>query len=53
MLGGTPKSLENSQRHLAGAAALLEVWGSRQACSLTGIQLFTQLRTDLVSTKGS
>ncbi|EAU33175.1 conserved hypothetical protein [Aspergillus terreus NIH2624] len=47
MLGGTPKSLENSQRHLAGAAALLEVWGSRQACSLTGIQLFTQLRTDL------
>ncbi|KAF9884906.1 transcriptional repressor general negative regulator of transcription subunit 4 [Aspergillus nanangensis] len=47
MLCGTPKSLDNAQRHIAGAAVLLDVWGSRQVCSLVGIQLFTQLRTDL------
>ncbi|KAI9368015.1 hypothetical protein BJX61DRAFT_546933 [Aspergillus egyptiacus] len=44
-----PKSLENWQNHIGGAAAFLELWNTRRVCSMIGMQLFTQLRTELMA----
>ncbi|KAL2816557.1 hypothetical protein BJX63DRAFT_139042 [Aspergillus granulosus] len=44
-----PKSLENWQKHIGGAAAFLELWNMRQIRSPIGMQLFTQLRTELMA----
>ncbi|KAL3440934.1 hypothetical protein BJX65DRAFT_289594 [Aspergillus insuetus] len=44
-----PKSLENWQKHIGGAAAFLELWNTHQIRSPIGMQLFTQLRTELMA----
>jgi hypothetical protein len=48
MAGVAPKSVDNWQKHINGAATLLQIWDSRQNLTLTGIQLFMQLRAAVV-----
>lgn len=43
-----PKSVENWQKHITGAATLLQLWKSKKDMTSTSIQLFTHLRTDVV-----
>lgn len=43
-----PKSVENWQKHITGAATLLQLWKSNKNMTTTSIQLFTQLRVDMV-----
>lgn len=43
-----PKSVENWQKHITGAATLLQLWKSNKNMTTTSIQLFTQLRVDVV-----
>lgn len=52
MAGVAPKSVDNWQRHINGAATLLQIWDSRQDLTLTGIQLFMQLRAAVVCLAG-
>ncbi|KAH8697980.1 hypothetical protein BGW36DRAFT_379783 [Talaromyces proteolyticus] len=49
MAGAAPKSVDNWQKHINGAATLLQIWGSRQKLTLTGIQLFMQLRAAVMA----
>lgn len=42
------RSLENWQKHINGAAALLDLWDANQIPTTTSIQLFTQLRVEIV-----
>jgi hypothetical protein len=43
-----PKSVENWQKHITGAATLLQLWKTNKRMTTTSIQLFTQLRVDVV-----
>lgn len=43
-----PKSVENWQKHITGAATLLQLWKSNKNMTTTSIQLFTQLRVEVV-----
>ncbi|QKX53699.1 uncharacterized protein TRUGW13939_00779 [Talaromyces rugulosus] len=49
MAGAAPKSVDNWQKHINGAATLLRIWDSRQHWTLTGIQLFMQLRAAVMA----
>lgn len=48
MAGVAPKSVDNWQKHITGAAALLQIWESRQNLTFTGVQLSLQLRAEVV-----
>lgn len=43
-----PKSLDNWQKHIIGASALLAQWGAHPIRSATSFHLFAQLRAEVV-----
>jgi hypothetical protein len=44
-----PRSVDNWQMHIDGAVTLLRLWDNHGIQNLTGMQLFSQVRADLVS----